>query len=82
MAALVDTVPIVPLRQTCRENDLVFGSPSVEEADIAAVVEALRSGSIGTGPRTAEAGFKYNLTDLQASPGLRQLTQIEQMNRR
>jgi dTDP-4-amino-4,6-dideoxygalactose transaminase len=54
MAALVDTVPTVPLRQPCREDYLVFGSPSIEEADIAAVVEALRSGSIGTGPRTAE----------------------------
>jgi len=54
MAALVDTVPIVPLRQTCRENYLVFGAPSIEEADIAAVADTLRSGLIGTGPRTAE----------------------------
>jgi dTDP-4-amino-4,6-dideoxygalactose transaminase len=82
MAALVDTFPTVPLRQTCREDDLVFGPPSIEETDIAAVVEALRSGSLGTGPRTAEAGFTYSMTGLQASPGLRQLTRIEQMNRR
>jgi dTDP-4-amino-4,6-dideoxygalactose transaminase len=54
MAALVDTTPIVPLRRTSREDDLVFGSPSIEESDIAAVADVLRSGSIGTGPRTTE----------------------------
>jgi dTDP-4-amino-4,6-dideoxygalactose transaminase len=36
-----------------REDFLVFGSPSIEEEEIAEVVACLRSGWIGTGPRVA-----------------------------
>ena len=79
MAVLAEMVPPAPVRQTCRENDLVVGLPSFEEADIAAVVETQRSGSIGTGPRTVETGFKYNMTDCQASLGLRQFARNQQL---
>ncbi|MDD3604971.1 MAG: DegT/DnrJ/EryC1/StrS family aminotransferase, partial [Kiritimatiellae bacterium] len=34
-----------------RDDFLVFGSPRIEEAEIAEVVARLRSGWIGTGPR-------------------------------
>ncbi|HEX7052155.1 MAG TPA: DegT/DnrJ/EryC1/StrS family aminotransferase [Longimicrobiales bacterium] len=37
-----------------RENFLVFGSPQIGEAEIAEVVDTLRSGWIGTGPRVAQ----------------------------
>lgn len=42
-----------------RDRFLVFGAPSIGEAEIAEVVETLRSGWIGTGPRVArfEADF-------------------------
>ena len=36
-----------------RDEFLVFGSPLIEEPEIAEVVECLRSGWIGTGPRVA-----------------------------
>ncbi len=36
-----------------RDTFLVFGSPSIDEAEIAEVVSTLRSGWIGTGPRVA-----------------------------
>jgi dTDP-4-amino-4,6-dideoxygalactose transaminase len=36
-----------------RRDFLVFGSPAIEEAEIAEVVSTLRSGWIGTGPRVA-----------------------------
>jgi dTDP-4-amino-4,6-dideoxygalactose transaminase len=36
-----------------RESFLVFGSPAIDEAEIAEVVATLRSGWIGTGPRVA-----------------------------
>lgn len=36
-----------------RTNFLVFGAPQIEEDEIAEVVATLRSGWIGTGPRTA-----------------------------
>ena len=35
------------------QNFLVFGQPLIEEADIAEVVDSLRSGWIGTGPKVA-----------------------------
>ncbi len=37
--------------QKVRDNFLVFGSPLIGEAEIAEVVESLRSGWIGTGPK-------------------------------
>ncbi|HET9482144.1 MAG TPA: DegT/DnrJ/EryC1/StrS family aminotransferase [Candidatus Polarisedimenticolia bacterium] len=37
--------------QPVRKNFLVFGSPALEEPEIQEVVETLRSGWIGTGPR-------------------------------
>ena len=36
-----------------RDDFLIFGSPALEEDDIAEVVATLRSGWIGTGPRVA-----------------------------
>jgi dTDP-4-amino-4,6-dideoxygalactose transaminase len=36
-----------------RDNFLVFGSPAIEEPEIAEVVSTIRSGWIGTGPRVA-----------------------------
>jgi dTDP-4-amino-4,6-dideoxygalactose transaminase len=43
-----------------RKEFLIFGSPAIDEPEIAEVVATLRSGWIGTGPRTArfEAMFK------------------------
>jgi dTDP-4-amino-4,6-dideoxygalactose transaminase len=43
-----------------REDFLIFGSPAIEEEEIAEVVATLRSGWIGTGPRVArfEEGFR------------------------
>jgi len=38
-------------RRTLRDNFLVFGSPLIGEAEIAEVVDSLRSGWIGTGPK-------------------------------
>jgi dTDP-4-amino-4,6-dideoxygalactose transaminase len=47
---------------------LVFGSPLIEEEEIAEVVDCLRSGWIGTGPRVArfEADFANYKSALQA----------------
>ena len=39
--------------QPVRDNYLVFGAPLIEEADIAEVVDSLRSGWLGTGPKVA-----------------------------
>ncbi len=36
-----------------KENFLVFGSPAIEEAEIAEVVASMRSGWLGTGPKVA-----------------------------
>jgi dTDP-4-amino-4,6-dideoxygalactose transaminase len=47
-------IPAVAGGTPVREGYLVFGSPRIEEAEIAEVVEVLRSGWIGTGPRTAK----------------------------
>lgn len=38
-------------RRTSRDSFLVFGSPMIGEAEIAEVVDSLRSGWIGTGPK-------------------------------
>jgi dTDP-4-amino-4,6-dideoxygalactose transaminase len=46
-------IPAVAGGTPVREGYLVFGSPRIEESEIAEVVEVLRSGWIGTGPRTA-----------------------------
>jgi dTDP-4-amino-4,6-dideoxygalactose transaminase len=39
-----------------RDTPLVFGSPAIDEAEIAEVVATLRSGWIGMGPRVARFG--------------------------
>ena len=43
-----------------RDEFLVYGNPAIEEAEIAEVVDSLRSGWIGTGPKVAlfEQEFK------------------------
>jgi dTDP-4-amino-4,6-dideoxygalactose transaminase len=41
-------------RRLPREKYLVFGAPRLEEAEIAEVVDSLRSGWIGTGPKVAK----------------------------
>jgi len=43
-----------PAVKSARESFLVFGSPLIGEEEIAEVVATLRSGWIGTGPRTAQ----------------------------
>lgn len=51
----------VPVRS--KDNFLVFGSPLIEEPEIQEVVDSLRSGWLGTGPKVAnfeEAFRKYN----------------------
>jgi dTDP-4-amino-4,6-dideoxygalactose transaminase len=40
--------------QRPRENFLVFGSPPIEEAEIAEVVASMKSGWLGTGPKVAQ----------------------------
>ncbi|MFC1620020.1 DegT/DnrJ/EryC1/StrS family aminotransferase [Candidatus Neomarinimicrobiota bacterium] len=47
-----------PIRR--KENFLVFGSPAIEEEEIEEVVDSLRSGWLGTGPKVArfEDDFK------------------------
>lgn len=46
-----------------RDTYLIFGSPQIEEDDIAEVVATLRSGWIGTGPKTTafENAFKTHI---------------------
>lgn len=48
----------MPVRD--KQNFLVFGSPYIGEEEIAEVVDSMRSGWLGTGPKVAafEAGFK------------------------
>jgi dTDP-4-amino-4,6-dideoxygalactose transaminase len=46
-------IPAIAGGSPVREGYLVFGSPRIEETEIAEVVAVLRSGWIGTGPRTA-----------------------------
>src|SRR5436189_3876234 len=46
---------------TMRESFLVFGSPLIGEEDIAEVVDSLRSGWIGTGPKVQR--FERMLAD-------------------
>src|ERR1700674_3514536 len=40
-------------RYSIRESFLVFGSPAIDEREISEVVDVLRSGWIGSGPRVA-----------------------------
>src|SRR5688500_12964264 len=44
--------PAVTGGQPVRDEFLVFGQPRIDEAAIAEVVDTLRSGWIGTGPKT------------------------------
>jgi dTDP-4-amino-4,6-dideoxygalactose transaminase len=49
-----------------REDLLIFGAPEIGEAEIASVIEVLRSGWLGSGPRVAafeEAFARYKNTD-------------------
>ena len=48
-----------------RKDFLVFGSPVIGEAEIAEVVDSLRSGWIGTGPKVQR--FERLLEDTSAS---------------
>lgn len=41
----------MPISQSIREDFLVFGSPAIGEEEIEEVVETLRSGWLGTGPK-------------------------------
>jgi dTDP-4-amino-4,6-dideoxygalactose transaminase len=53
-------------RPSLREDFLVFGSPDIREAEITEVVDSLRSGWIGTGPKVER--FEAMLSDyLQAA---------------
>ena len=42
-----------------RENYLVFGAPSIGEAEVEEVVDSLRSGWLGTGPKVAKFEEKF-----------------------
>ena len=48
-----------------RQNFLIFGSPLIGEAEIAEVVDSLRSGWIGTGPKVQR--FEQMLAESSAS---------------
>lgn len=54
------------MEQRVRNEYLVFGRPDIAEEDIAEVVAALRSGWIGTGPRTSR--FEAVFADYVESP--------------
>src|SRR5438270_10670792 len=55
-----------------RDSFLVFGSPTVGEEEIAEVVDSLRSGWIGTGPKVQR--FETMLADYVAVPYCRCLS--------
>jgi dTDP-4-amino-4,6-dideoxygalactose transaminase len=52
-----------------REEFLVFGSPLIEEQEIAEVVDALRSGWVGSGPKVAR--FERMLEEYIGAPHVR-----------
>src|SRR5947209_11976995 len=54
---------------TVRESFLVFGSPLIGEEEIAEVVDSLRSGWIGTGPKVR--AFEQALSDYVKVPETR-----------
>src|SRR5689334_11273696 len=54
---------------TVRDEFLVFGSPALSEAEIAEVVDSLRSGWIGTGPKVQR--FERMLEDYVGVPQMR-----------
>ncbi len=54
-----------PADRPVRQEFLVFGSPALQEAEIQEVVETLRSGWIGTGPRVAR--FEQDFRDYVGS---------------
>jgi dTDP-4-amino-4,6-dideoxygalactose transaminase len=64
-AALGESRP-APLPDAGRADYLVFGSPALEEEEIAEVVATLRSGWIGTGPRVHR--FESDFADYVDSP--------------
>src|ERR1700681_503066 len=49
-----------------RENFLIFGSPAIGEEEIAEVVESLRSGWVGTGPKVQR--FESMIADYVGAP--------------
>jgi len=55
-----------------RENFLVFGSPLIGEAEIAEVVDSLRSGWVGTGPKVQR--FERMLSEYLEGPECRCLS--------
>lgn len=44
--------PAIEGREPVRDDFLVFGSPRVEELEIKEVVDTIKSGWLGTGPKT------------------------------
>jgi dTDP-4-amino-4,6-dideoxygalactose transaminase len=59
-------------RQTTRRDFLVFGRPVIEEAEIQEVVDSLRSGWIGTGPKVDR--FEKMLQEYVGAPYVRCLS--------
>ncbi len=55
-----------------RDDFLIFGKPVIEEPEIAEVVDSLRSGWIGTGPKVQQ--FELMLEDYLAVPQVRCLS--------
>jgi dTDP-4-amino-4,6-dideoxygalactose transaminase len=54
---------------SARDTFLVFGSPDIREADISEVLDSLRSGWIGTGPKVQR--FEGMLSEYLAAPEVR-----------
>ncbi len=53
MTTTIQSMPAVAGGEPVRKDFLIFGSPLIGEAEIAEVVDSLRSGWIGMGPKTA-----------------------------
>jgi dTDP-4-amino-4,6-dideoxygalactose transaminase len=61
-----------PAFREARRDSLIFGRPSIGEAEIAEVVDSLRSGWIGTGPKVAR--FEAALGEYLGVPHVRCLS--------
>ena len=55
-----------------RDTFLIFGSPMIGDAEIAEVVDSMRSGWIGTGPKVQS--FERMLADYVRAPHVRCLS--------
>ena len=56
-ASIHRTIPPAQSHET--PKFLVFGAPSIEEAEIAEVIASMKSGWLGTGPKVAQFGKRF-----------------------